>query len=240
MTIFGGVPLYLGLLCAAAGVLSLPIPLRFLGIRTRKRGLAVLALGFAAIVASVCLPVSETRVGAVRSRLDEFMPVYQFSEFHGVDVGASREQIWRALWEVRPEEIRFAKTLMRIRGLGDSMAPEGQPILKSFASGPFQMLAREREREVVFGRAGDGRRVRDLTAEEFKTAGGARLLKLAMNLRIEEAEAGHCLLTTETRVYAVGPQVVRGFATYWRLIYPGSALIRRMWLRAIKLRAEAR
>jgi hypothetical protein len=61
-----------------------------------------------------------------------------------------------------------------------------------------------------------------------------------MNLRIEEAEAGHCLLTTETRVYAVGPQVVRGFATYWRLIYPGSALIRRMWLRAIKLRAEAR
>jgi len=26
---------------------------------------------------------------------------------------------------------------------------------------------------------------------------------------------------------------------YWRVIYPGSALIRRMWLRAIKKRAEA-
>ena len=60
-----------------------------------------------------------------------------------------------------------------------------------------------------------------------------------MNFRIQEVDAVHCSLTTETRVYTVGPQVVRGFATYWRMIYPGSALIRRMWLRAIKLRAEA-
>jgi len=31
----------------------------------------------------------------------------------------------------------------------------------------------------------------------------------------------------------------RRFAAYWRVIYPGSALIRRMWLRAIKRRAES-
>jgi len=29
----------------------------------------------------------------------------------------------------------------------------------------------------------------------------------------------------------------RRFAAYWRLIYPGSALIRRSWLRAIRQRA---
>jgi hypothetical protein len=28
------------------------------------------------------------------------------------------------------------------------------------------------------------------------------------------------------------------FAAYWRVIYPGSALIRRMWLRAIARRTE--
>ena len=33
-------------------------------------------------------------------------------------------------------------------------------------------------------------------------------------------------------------QATRGFAAYWRVIYPGSALIRRMWQRAIKQRAE--
>jgi len=29
----------------------------------------------------------------------------------------------------------------------------------------------------------------------------------------------------------------RRFAGYWRIIYPGSALIRRMWLRAVARRA---
>ena len=60
-----------------------------------------------------------------------------------------------------------------------------------------------------------------------------------MNFRIEDVDASHCSLTTETRVYAAGPRALRGFATYWRMIYPGSAIIRRMWLRAIKRRAEA-
>jgi hypothetical protein len=32
--------------------------------------------------------------------------------------------------------------------------------------------------------------------------------------------------------------VRRGFAVYWRLIYPGSPLIRTTWLAAIKARAE--
>src|ERR1035438_8629191 len=42
VTIFGGVILYLALLGALAGVVSLVKPLRFLGIRTRKRGALVL------------------------------------------------------------------------------------------------------------------------------------------------------------------------------------------------------
>jgi len=49
---------------------------------------------------------------------------------------------------------------------------------------------------------------------------------------------GFSLLSTETRVYANDAASRRRFAVYWRLIYPGSALIRRMWLRAIARRAE--
>jgi len=32
----------------------------------------------------------------------------------------------------------------------------------------------------------------------------------------------------------------RSFAVYWRIIHPGSDIIRRMWLRAVKLRAEGK
>jgi hypothetical protein len=63
-------------------------------------------------------------------------------------------------------------------------------------------------------------------------------VKATMNFRVEPAEAGLCDLTTETRVFATDPRTARVFAAYWRVIYPGSALIRRMWLRAIKIRAE--
>ena len=59
-----------------------------------------------------------------------------------------------------------------------------------------------------------------------------------MNFRIEEAGPDGCVVTTETRVFTTDPSSRRKFGEYWRVIYPGSALIRRMWLQAIKRRAE--
>jgi hypothetical protein len=239
VTLFGGAILYLALFGAAAGVVSLVIPLRFLGIRTRKTGALVLLLGFVAFTVGVYLPVTETRVATPRTRLDEFAPVYHFSEFHSVGIAASKERVDAAIRAVRPEEIRFFKTLTSIRGIRN-MADEGRPILASFISGAFVLLADDPGREIVIGRAGDPSRRRALAAAgEFKALHAAPLVKIAMNFRIEELDATHCRLTTATRAYAAGWQVQSGFATYWRMIYPGSALIRREWLRAIKLRAEA-
>ena len=59
-----------------------------------------------------------------------------------------------------------------------------------------------------------------------------------MNFRMEDEGGGWTRLTTETRIYATDASARRRFAAYWRLIYPGSALIRRTWLRAIRERAE--
>ncbi|MCI0412232.1 hypothetical protein L0222_05445 [bacterium] len=50
---------------------------------------------------------------------------------------------------------------------------------------------------------------------------------------------GGSLVSTETRVFANSSESLRRFAIYWRIIYPGSDLIRRMWLRAIERRAES-
>ena len=239
VTLIGGAMLYLALFGAAAGAVSLLIPLRFLSIRTRKRGLIVLSLGLLAFTVGVYLPITETRVETPRTRLDEFAPVYQFSEFDSIPVSAPKERVDAAIRAVRPEEIRFFKTLTWIRTLGKSMAPEGRPILASFTAGAFVLLAEDPGREIVIGRGGNAMGGKLWAAEEFRAFHPAPLVKIVMSFRIQEVDATHCLLTTETRVYAAGTHVLRGFATYWRMIYPGSALIRRMWLRAIKLRAEA-
>ena len=239
VTLIGGAILYLALLGMGAGVASLVKPLGFVGIRTRKRGLLVLGLGLLAFTVGVYLPVTETRVETPRTRLDEFAPVYKFSEFHSILVAAPKDRVDAAIRAVQPEEIRFFKTLTGIRTLGNSMAPEGRPILASFMAGAFVLLAEDPGREIVIGRGGNAMGGKLWAAEEFSAFHPAPLVKIVMNFRIQEVDATHCVLTTETRVYAAGTHVLRGFATYWRMIYPGSALIRRMWLRAIKLRAEA-
>jgi hypothetical protein len=239
VTLIGGAILYLAPFGAAAGAVSLLIPLQFLGIRTRKRGLGVLVLSLLAFTAGVYLPITETRVETPRTRLDEFAPVYQFSEFHSILVAAPKDRVDAAIRAVQPEEIRCFKTLTWIRTLGKSMAPEGRPILASFTAGAFVVLADDPGREIVMGRGGNAMGGKLWAAEEFSAFHPAPLVKIVMNFRMQEVDATHCLLTTETRVYAAGTHVLRGFATYWRMIYPGSALIRRMWLRAIKLRAEA-
>jgi hypothetical protein len=47
------------------------------------------------------------------------------------------------------------------------------------------------------------------------------------------------LLADEPNRELVVGAIVLAPPAYWRVIYPGSALIRRMWLRAVRLRAEA-
>ena len=59
-----------------------------------------------------------------------------------------------------------------------------------------------------------------------------------MNFRLRSIGSTRTRLTTETRVFTTDAMIRRRFAAYWRVIYPGSSIIRMMWLRAIKRRAE--
>jgi hypothetical protein len=54
-----------------------------------------------------------------------------------------------------------------------------------------------------------------------------------MNFSVEAA-SGAARLATETRVETTDPDSRRRFERYWRVIQPGSAAIRRSWLRAAK------
>jgi hypothetical protein len=76
------------------------------------------------------------------------------------------------------------------------------------------------------------------TAGDFKELRAAGFAVAAINFRIQDEIGGFSLLTTETRACATDVSARRKFAAYWRVIYPGSALIRVMWLRAIRHRAE--
>lgn len=249
----GVVVVYLGLITAFLGGVSLLRPLSFLAIRTRRQAALILALGFIVVVIGESLPAKETRIATPRTQLDQFAPVYQFREFHSIRIAAPKEQVYRALKFVTADEIALFRTLTWLRRFGRP-GPEGilnpppqVPVLDVAARTSFLVLAEEPDREIVLGTlvaAPRGWRPSGTpTPDGFKalivTTNTPGFASATMNFRIEDEGPAACMLTTETRVYATDTSTRRRFAGYWRVIYPGSALIRRMWLRAIASRAES-
>jgi len=237
-----------GLLLVFLGFVSLLKPLKLLRIRSRARGALILLAGLLLTAAGMALPAPETRIAEPRTRLDQFVPVYQFAEFHSTSVASPRSQAYRAIKEVTANEIFLFRTLTWIRRFGrpgpESIlsAPEHRPLLDVALHSGFMLLAEDPGHEIVIGTAvvaPPGWRPRGRpTPEGFQSLHEPGFALAAMNFRLEDAGPGACRITTETRVYATDAHARRRFASYWRVIYPGSALIRRMWLRAIRHRAE--
>lgn len=224
---------YTGLVSAFVGFVSLLKPIRFLKIPTRGRGAAVLAVGLLTTLAGAMLPAPLMHARGGPMRLDDFMPEFQFHEVHSVRVKASPDRVFKAMKDVTPEEIRFFRTLSWIRSphFGQAPnesilnAPPKKPILDVALSSGFALLAEEPDRELVLG---------TIIAGE----NGNPTVTATMNFLLEAEGTSACSLRTETRVFAKNPRARRMFAVYWRLIYPGSSIIRRMWLAAIQRRAE--
>jgi hypothetical protein len=246
MNAFASAVLYAGLVLAATGALVALVPVSRFWIQTRRRGVSIAGVGLAAVGIAVALPATESRTSRADARLDEFVPVWQFREVHTSRMAAPPDRVFDAIKRVRADEILLFATLIRIRagGRGPSTAVRSaaatfDSLLDIATHTSFTWLADDPPHELVVGTlierpAGSRATVQpDLFARplppDFTIA--------AMNFSVAPDGSGGSLVSTETRVFANTPRGRRRFAVYWRVIYPGSALIRRMWLRAIERRA---
>lgn len=236
----------LALAVVLVGLVSLVRPLRFLGIRTRRAAALVAFLGLALLVVALSLPVFPPRLAGPRMAIDEVVPRYQFGEAHEIRVAASPGRALEAARAVTAREIRFFLLLTWLRsprwpgrGQASILHPDAdEPLLDVALRTSFVLLREEPGREIVFGTVVCcGRRAPPRTAEEFAALEGS-VARAVMNFHVEAAADGTSRLVTQTRVATSDARAERSFARYWRIIYPGSALIRTMWLRAIKARAE--
>jgi len=94
---------------------------------------------------------------------------------------------------------------------------------------------------VLFGAANvrEQRRPDVRTAQQFVDYWERGSVEMAFDFRAEEAGDGWSVLSTETRVMALDDATRRGMGRSWRLIVPGSGLLRRRWLDGIRRRAES-
>jgi hypothetical protein len=230
------------------GLVSIVRPLRFLGIPTRARGGLVAIVGI--LVTTVCVfwPVSVRYASGEEQRLDAFLSEYQFSEYHEALVWAPRREIEEAIRQVSFADMPLADLLMRIRALAGGGAEGGAadptPILELMTQTGtgFLPLDVSDPSELVYGMVGKPWSNEPpppvTTPEEFLVFDEPGNIRVAFNLRVVEEGDGAFRVTTETRTLGNDPRARRVFGRYWRIIYPGSAIIRKVWLDAIVSRAE--
>jgi hypothetical protein len=184
--------------------------------------------------------------------LDNYLPAYEFNEVHTIVIQASPDEILGALKELTPVElspwfrILFAIRQLPARLMGNDepgFLPD-RPLLEQMFDNGFVLLA-ENERELVFGTIGrfwelsQAESIPLVRAQEFLAFDQPGYAKAVGDFRLsQEKDHDDFVVRTETRIHIADPKARKKFAAYWRIIYPGSAWIRRMWLKAIKRRAE--
>ena len=200
-------------------------------------------VGFAVIVALalvlLLLPAGTKEVASPATQLDRFVAQWQFREKHSLALAAPPERVYQAIKQLRADEIFLFRTLTWIRRAGRTMPPHilnpgsTRPLLEVATTTGFTWLADDPPRELVIGMmviAPPGSRA------SFEGALAPGHAKAVMNFLLIPNGNG-TMVSTETRVFASDDRSRRAFAAYWRVIYPGSAFLRRMWLRAIRRRA---
>lgn len=243
----GSTIVYTGLVITTAGLIMVVKPIERLHVTSRSQGLAIVGIGVLVAGIGLSAPTSKSRVKKPETRLDEFMPAWQFHERHTIRIAASPERAYDAIRLVRANEISLLSALTWIRRGGRKTAEsvlnagDSAPVLDIATRSGFIYLANDAPRELVVGTvvvAPPGPRSA-LLPLAFKTPLAPGFALAAMNFVVTPDGPNASIVSTETRVFANSPASRRKFARYWRVIYPGSAIIRRMWLRAVERRATS-
>ncbi len=172
--------------------------------------------------------------------LDDFLPAYEFSERHSLEIDAPAGRIDQAFRTVSIADIPVARALWWVRRLGRSYGDSTKPFIGGEL--PGVVLDDVHEEGIVLGLTGQFWQLlggepdpaKPTTAEEFLAYSRSDTCKAVIDLRV-----GSSRLSTETRVHVADPAARRKFRRYWVVVRPFSGLIRILLLRAARRRAEA-
>lgn len=189
---------------------------------------------------------------------DDIQADYDFAEVHSIQVRASTQTAFDCIKEIEPSEIAWVmRLLIWLRALPERLAGRQgmwlgreEPLLSQMAAGHFTVLAESAPREIVLGMLLPGKigriwqkssvlNVRCTNVQDYLAFSQPEYIRVAINLLVENTtKPGYVSIRTETRCQALSHRALADFTPYWRLIRPFSGLIRIVWLRGIKRKAE--
>jgi hypothetical protein len=191
--------------------------------------------------------------------LDELMPVFDVVERHRALVHASPEAVYAALREADLSSGLVTRALLSARALPAALiavlaSPQrallerrerrARARLADFERAGFHVVAERAPEELVIGVLGKfwtlrGGICRTVTVDDFQRGPPSGYALAGWNFTIAPRSEGVAELATETRVRCA-PDARIKFRAYWVVVRPGSGLIRRAMLGAIRREAERR
>ena len=195
--------------------------------------------------------------------LDKYLPEYDFTEVHTIKINSSAETAYKSMLETTMKEIHwFVGFLLNLRALPEKFVgrkenwqssgafPGDKSLFTQMLKNSFTKIDEQAPREVVFGlivpgsigrvwKESSGQILQSPDAATFLAFNNPDFLHVIANFSIDPAnEPGFVIVRTESRTKGLSEKARRNFRPYWFIIRPWSGLIRRLWLKAIRRRAE--
>ncbi|MDD4822010.1 MAG: hypothetical protein PHI48_05565 [Bacteroidales bacterium] len=244
---------WIGVILAVVGAVSLIHPLIFLLILNRFIAALVMIGGVLISLASLLYPVKMKHSSTTNQKIDALLPDFAFNEFHEVRINASPERVKQLLQVTGVKDIAAARWLMKIRGIADEDVDLSDrashnivgsetistPDFNFFVVAPDELITVMILKSVIITNNSNQLAPPEISRlEEFTSFDTPGYVKVAVNFRFISTDTNETILTTETRNKGITARDNRVFGYYWKIIYPGSAIIRRVWLDTIKKKAQ--
>ena len=158
---------------------------------------------------------------------------------HAQPVAAPAAAVWESLTRLQVRNLPLTRTLVAVRRLEVRPAAMDEPLL---THGPLPLMVSDPPCLAVAAGAGQPwrlrpprRRFRSLV--EWASFDEQDWVKTLFAFAIATEDPQHCLLSTDTVVWATSSSARRRFALYWTAIAPFAGLIRREILETTARRA---
>ncbi len=190
------------------------------------------------------------------TRLDSWLPNPDLSALHSIEIGAPPTRVYQALKVTDFGANPVVAAIMALRAIPALLASpvatwkklrrQGRPANRAptatLLDGAFTILEDVADEEIVLGITGrfwtpTGGLV-PTQAEHFREPLLPGLAQAAWSFHCQALSPDTTRLATETRVRCADAATRRSFLRYWRVIAPGSGLIRWAILRQVRHRAE--
>jgi hypothetical protein len=177
------------------------------------------------------------------SLIETFAPNPDAVETHSINIAASPEGVYRALWTADLGGSLVIKLLLALRSVPEFVLHGSRPRnseanLQTLIASGFGVLAEKPGKEIVLGVSGRFWRptgnLSPFRREDFDQPVPPGMTRGVWNFSVSESRNGITILSTETRVTCGDVASRRKFRLYWLLVRPFSGLIRRLMLRNVR------